>query len=212
MVQALCYLVGFAMLATVMNPGDTEGWSSAEKLSFILERSALFQAWNLLIYVVFGVALVVLTSMLHRLLARPERGLWSVATPFGFIWAGLVIASGMVANIGVMTVQSLHESSVVEAVQLWSTIGVIQDGLGGGVEVVGGVWVLLVSAASLRERGPLPAPLNWLGVVVGLTGILTVVPALKAFGVLFGLTQIGWFLWLAVVLWRANWPEPGLDR
>ncbi|MEO0423280.1 MAG: DUF4386 family protein, partial [Pseudomonadota bacterium] len=201
MVQAVCYVVGFVMLATVMNPGDVDGWSARQKLEFILERETLFQLWNIVIYVVFGVALVALAATLHRLLAVPDTLLMSIATPFGFIWAGLVIASGMVANVGVAAVSRAYANGAAdEAVSLWSAVGVVQDGLGGGVEVVGGLWVLLVSAAALRAGILLPSWVNWLGLIVGLAGIATIVPSLGGLGAVFGLTQILWFLGVGAVL------------
>ena len=80
LIQAICYIFGFVMLATVMNPGDVDGWSQVRKLEFVLERGGLFQLWNIVIYVVFGVALVVLAAILHRLLAQPGSPSMSIAT------------------------------------------------------------------------------------------------------------------------------------
>lgn len=208
LVQACCYLFGFALLLTAMNPGDVEGWSELQKVTFVLEREALFQLWNTLIYVVFGVALVVLTAVLHRLLG-PSDPLWlSIAAAFGFIWAGLVIASGMVASVGLAAISEMHVSNPEGAAQLWSTLAVIQAGLGGGVEVVGGLWVLLLSVSGLRRNQVLPAWLNWIGVVVGSAGLATLVPAWSGHGAVFGLTQIIWFIGVGIVLLRASAPEP----
>lgn len=76
------------------------------------------------------------------------------------------------------------------------------DGLGGGNEIVGGIWLLLVSWAALQIGG-LPKTLNYLGVVVSVAGILTVVPALgKIGGAVFGLGLIVWFVWLGIVMLR----------
>jgi hypothetical protein len=36
--EALAYIVGFGVMATQLNPGNTEGWNSAQKLAFALER------------------------------------------------------------------------------------------------------------------------------------------------------------------------------
>ncbi len=66
LVEALTYVLGFVVMATLLNPGNTEGWSPAQKLSFVLERGAIFQMWNTVIYVVFGVVLVVLAVALHE--------------------------------------------------------------------------------------------------------------------------------------------------
>jgi hypothetical protein len=200
---AFCYLFGFAMLTTVMNPGDTTDWTEIQKLAFVLERSALFHLWHIVIYVLFGIALVTLASLLHRLLETPESALMAVATPFAFIWAGLVIASGMLASVGLSAVSEIYPRSAGEAVQLWLAIGTVQNGLGGGVEIVGGVWILLLSASALRSRRLLPVALNWIGVAVGIAGIATIVPALSRLGAVFGLVQIVWFSGIGAVLLRA---------
>jgi hypothetical protein len=126
-----------------------------------------------------------------------------IATPFGLIWAGLVIASGMVGSVGLEAVAALHAQDAANAASVWSAIGAVQDGLGGGVEIVGGLWALLISVASMRSTA-LPAALGYLGMFVGAAGILTVVPALAELGTVFGLGQIAWFAWLGIVMIRGR--------
>lgn len=197
--EAIAYIVGFGFMATLLNPGNTEGWSAAQKLAFVLEKKALFQAWTLFIYVAFGIALVVLTVALHERLKDRAHDLMRIATPFGLIWAGLVIASGMVASVGLEAVATIHARDVAQATSTWVTIDAIQNGLGGGVEIVGGVWVLLISAASFRSAA-FPQVLGYLGIVVGLAGVLTVVPMLKDLAMVFGISQILWFAWIGIVM------------
>ena len=146
-VQALAYVAGFAVLATVLDPADV---TAADRLAFMLERKALVRAWILVIYVVFGIALVVLCIALHERLKHAASATMQVASAFGLIWAGLVIASGMVASVGLTAVAKLasQDPALALALSTWTTLGVVQDGLGGGVEVVGGLWALLVSAAA----------------------------------------------------------------
>ena len=201
LVEALAYVVGFVVMATLLNPGNTEGWSPAQKLSFVLERKAAFQMWAIFIYLVFGVVLVVLAVALHERLKAKSVELMQIATPFGLIWAGLVISSGMVASIGLDTVALLHSKDVAQAATAWVAIGVVQNGLGGGVELVGGIWVLLISAASLHSRD-FPRALSYVGVIVGMAGILTVVPSLGELAAAFGLGQILWFAWIGILMPR----------
>lgn len=202
--MAACYVFGFVILATVMNPGNVEGWTQAQRLEFVLDRERWFQVWNIVIYVVFGVALVVLTALLHKPLAVSADTLMSIASPFGFIWAGLVIASGMTASVGLTTVADLYQSNAEDALQLWKTVGTIQNGLGGGIELVGGIWILLLSLAALRTNEVLPRLTNWLGILVGVFGILTIIPTLSMLGAAFGITQILWFLAVAGVMFRKD--------
>ena len=77
-------------------------------------------------------------------------------------------------------------------------------GLGGANEAIGGIWILLISWAALRT-GELSKVLNYLGVVVGVAGIISIVPALgELFIYIFALGQIVWFVWLSIVLLRNN--------
>jgi hypothetical protein len=203
LVEAAAYVIGFSVMATLLSPGNTEGWTPDQKLSFVLERQHVVQALTILVYVVFGIALVFLAVALHELLNVRSTGLMKIATPFGLIWAGLVIASGMVGSVGLEVVATLHSQDAAQAASVWSAIGAVQDGLGGGVEIVGGIWVLLISAASLRSSA-LPRALNYLGFIVGATGILTVVPSLGELGTIFGLGQIPWFAWLGIIMLRGT--------
>ncbi len=79
----------------------------------------------------------------------------------------------------------------------------VTNGLGGGNEVLGGVWVLGTSIVALRER--LFAPwVNRLGVVMGVAGLVTVVPALEDVGAVFGLGLIVWFVAVGRALLRGH--------
>ena len=84
----------------------------------------------------------------------------------------------------------------------WQAIEPVAQGLGGsGGELLGGLWVLLVSVAALRA-GALSRVLNWLGLAIGAAGVLSVVPALQDLQYGFGLLQIVWFVWLGVTMLR----------
>ena len=87
------------------------------------------------------------------------------------------------------------------AATVWLAMSSILEGLVGRVEIVGGLWVLLVTWGALLA-GRLPKRLNYLGVVIGVAGILTVVPALEVLGNGFRLGEIVWSVWLGIVMFR----------
>lgn len=122
-----------------------------------------------------------------------------------FIWACVVIASGMVANIGMDTVVGLYGKDPAQAATAWLAIDSVVLGLGGGGgEILGGTWILLISWAALQAR-EFPKALNYLGVLIGLVGLISVVPVLGELrGLIFGLGQIVWFVWLGIILLRSN--------
>jgi hypothetical protein len=158
---------------------------------------------TLFVFVVFSVFLVVLALALYDRLKAGSPAMAQTATVFGLIWAGLVIASGMIFIIGIDNVVDLYGQDPAQAATVWLAIDSVFDGLGGGVELVGGLWILLVSWAALRA-GELPRALNYLGVVIGVVGIFTVVPALEVLTDIFGLSQIVWFVWLGIVMLRGS--------
>jgi len=201
LIEAALYVTGFALFLTILNPSGYEG--HVQRVAFLAENQVAAYIGNLLIYVVFGVVLVVLALALHARLKDGSPAIMQTATAFGLIWAGLVIASGMIANVGNATVVGLFSENQDQAVLLWLALGTVQEALGGGNEIVGGLWVLLLSWAALRSDR-LPKVLNYLGVLVGLAGILTVVPAFAVLMDVFGLSQIVWFAWLGVVMLRES--------
>ena len=125
-----------------------------------------------------------------------------IATAFGLIWSGALIASGMIYNIGLDTVAALYEVDPAQAALAWLPFEGISEAIGGGNgEILGGTWTLLVSVAALRTRR-LPKALNVWGLIVGAAGIVSTVPGLHDLGAIFGISQIVWFVWLGIILVR----------
>ena len=70
--------------------------------------------------------------------------------------------------------------------------------------MVNALWFLLLSWVALRAR-ELPRVLNYLGLVIGVAGILSVVlTSLLLMAVVYGLGLIVWFAWLGIVMLRRS--------
>ena len=89
------------------------------------------------------------------------------------------------------------------AATVWLAISSMLEESVGRIEIVGGIWILLVTWGALLA-GRLPRALNYLGVVVGVAGVLTVVPALEVLGIGFRLGEIVWYVWLGIVWVRGS--------
>jgi hypothetical protein len=174
-------------------------------VAFVVDNQAALYLWNLVIFIVFGIALVPLVLALRERLYASAPALSQVAGAFGLIWAGLVVAAGMVSNIAIGTVADLHDTDPARAETVWSALDSVQNGLGGGNEIAGGVWILLVSWAALKTA-TLPRALNLLGLAAGVAGLVTVIPVLEAVGAVFGVGLIVWFVWIGVILLQNGAP------
>ena len=170
----------------------------AQKFVFLTNNQVVLSIVNLTMYVIFGLFLAVLVLALHQRMKDKAPTLSQAASVFGIIWVGLVIASGMIANVGLGTAIDLSAKNTEQAMTLWVVINTIVEGLGGGNEVVGGFWVLLLSVTGLKII-ELPKLLNCFGLFIGFVGILTIYPA-EILTEIFGLGQIIWFSWLGVAM------------
>jgi hypothetical protein len=158
----------------------------------------------LISYIIFGIVLAVLALAIYARLRDGAPILAQAATAVGLLWAFVLVASGMIFNAGVAAVVELYGTSPAQAVSTWQAIEPVAQGLGGsGGELLGGLWVLLVSVAALRT-GRLPKVVNWLGVAIGTAGVVSIVPALKDLAYGFGLLQIVWFVGLGIVMLRTT--------
>jgi hypothetical protein len=199
---AAAYLVAMPFFLVIVKYQDVV--DPVAKVALLVRNHDSMRIMYLITYVILGLVLAVLALALHARLKDGAPALAQAATAVGLIWAVVLVASGMVFNAGAAAVVGLHGTDPAQAVAAWQAIEPVAQGLGGsGGEVLGGLWVLLVSVAALRT-GRLPKVLNWLGVVIGAAGLLSVVPALKDVGIGFGLLQIVWFVWLGVVMVRTT--------
>jgi len=205
LIAAATFLFGIAMFATILTDYTTGDPTPEESVAFAVDHQTALYVWNVVIFIIFGIVLVPLVLALHDRLKVLSPALAQASGAFGLIWAGLVLAAGMVSNIAIGTVADLHDTDPAGAETVWSALDSVQNGLGGGNEIAGGVWILLVSWAALRSA-VLPRTLNYVGLFAGAAGLTTIIPALEAVGAVFGIGLIVWFVWVGVLLLKEQTP------
>jgi hypothetical protein len=195
----VAYIVGMMGFLLVV------GWPDdpVQQVAVLVNNQVSQHILYLIVYQVWAVFLVVLTLALYERLKADSPAMMQTATAIGIIWATVVIASGMIFNIGMDNVVNLYGKDPAQATTVWLVIASVCDGLGGGNEIIGGLWMLLISWAALQAGG-LPKALSYLGIVIGAAGILSALPGLGDVGLIFGLVQIVWFIWLGIVMLRSN--------
>jgi hypothetical protein len=174
--------------------------TAAEKVALVVANYASMYAMYLVTYVFYGFALGVLAFALYDRLKAHAPATMRAATAIGLLWSVALVTSGMVWNYGMTTIVALVKTDPAQAQLVWQSVEPIAEALGGaGGEILGGLWILLVSMVALRS-GALPKLLGWFGVVIGVAGLSSVVPPLHDAAIVFGLMLIAWLVWLGVAL------------
>ncbi len=201
--EAAAYLI--ALVGYVLVLGTLTEVDPVQKVASLVNNQAFLYILNLIAYVFFGIVLVVLSLALYQRLKSGSPALAQTATAIGLIWATALIASGMIQNFGMGSVVDLYSTDPTQAGMVWLAIESVVEGLSGGSgEILGGPWVLLISLAALRAR-ELPKALNYLGVVLGVVGILSIIPPLfLPLALAFGMGQIVWMIWLGIAMLRSS--------
>jgi len=201
---AAAYLVAMPFFLIVVNYESLVG--SAQKVTALVAHQNGMYVMHLVTYVVFGIVLAALVLALWKRLSGSPT-LAAVGGVAGLIWACMLVASGLVFNYGAAAVIDLYDKSPAQAVSAWQAIEPVAEGLGSAQgELLGGLWVLLVSVAALRTAR-LPKALSWFGIVIGVAGVASVIPLLLEARYVFGLLQIVWLIWLGIVMFRTSASE-----
>lgn len=197
---ALCFIAGFSLYFLLLAPAAYPALDApASSLRFMLAHRPLLYSWYLLIYLIFGCCLLVLVVLFHDKLRSTGYRAAQLAAAFGMIWAILVIASGMIATVSMPHLATIYAKSPAQAQTLWLAVQIMLDALGGGNEMAGGFWLLLINGISARSE-TLPQKLCAIGLTTGAAGVLTLIPEQEILAGLFGLGCILWFGGLSAVL------------
>jgi len=200
LIGAATNLFALVTYLTVLAPKVYGSDDPGQIVALFSDNQALMRVWYQIIYLVFGVSLIFLSLALCERLKAGSPALAQALTTCGLIWAVLVIVIGTLSINNLSTVVRLYGENPAQAATVWLTLESVETGLGGGggETIVSALWFLLLSWAAMRAR-KLPRLLNYLGVVIGVAGILEVV-LLPALAAVYGLGLIIWFVWLGIVL------------
>jgi hypothetical protein len=186
--HAAALVVGMVVSLTLMLPLlDT---APDQALKFLSSNQTLVFLWNLIVAWGSAITFVVLLLALYERMKAGSPAFMRATVVFGFLWAGLTIGTGnlMLQNFGV--VANLHGSAPAQAAA-WTAL-------------VRSLWVLLLSLAVLRAGGLTRAP-GYLGLFLGVAGILTLVPAFaEMMFMLFGPGMMVWAAWVGIVMLRKS--------
>ena len=198
--MAVAYMIGIILFIFVLDyPHIIE---PSQKVALLVNMSTVIYLTNLIMYIIFGIALIVFIIALYERLKLNAPATMRMASVISLIWAGLLIASGMVSNAGIAPTIELFKKDPAQASLFWSGIESVANGLSCvNGEILGGLLTILVSIAAFRAPR-FPKTLVYLGGLVGTIGIISVIPGLNDLTSIFGMSQIVWFVWLGIIMLR----------
>jgi hypothetical protein len=204
LIGAATNLFALVMLITLA-PSGLDSDDPGLAVAFFADNQAFMRVLNIVMYLVFGVSLIFLSLALYERLKAGSPVLAQAVTTFGLLWAFLVIVIGTLSINDVSTVVKLHGDNPAQAATVWLMLDSVETGLGGGggETMVNALWFLLLGWAALRAR-ELTRVLNYLGLVTGAAGILSVVLALPALTAVYAFGLIIWLVWIGIFMLRRS--------
>lgn len=198
--HAFAYLAGIAIAVTLVFP-VLEG-SGSGYFELVKNKQWLLHGWILLCYWGSAISVIVMALSLYYQLKNGASFLVQTATVFGIIWAGLIIASANLMLNDFRMIAQLYAKDPSIAASAWTILEAVENGIVSGNELVGSLWVSLLSVAALRSN-KLPKALNYLGVSLGIVGLCTLTPDILLFpgaAFAFGIGMMIWSLGLGIIL------------
>ncbi|MBI2851011.1 MAG: DUF4386 family protein [Chloroflexi bacterium] len=201
LVQAATFVVGGALFLGVLGSAGfyDAGIDPVQKVAILADNQAVAMVGYLTAFVAWGVFQVVLALALYERLKTGASGLAQTGAAIGLILAGVGIVYGMIAIVGIESVVGLQSADPERAGTVWLGVESIELTKN---EILSGLWLLLVSWAALRVH-ELSKVLNAFGVVLGVLGILTVIPVFDVLVYAFGPGIIVWYVWLGILMLRS---------
>jgi len=139
--------------------------------------------------------LLLIVLALHERLQSDSPNMIRIATGSGLVGTVLFLAVGMGRFAGISQLSALYPQDQASVATAYLAASTVVEGLNSAAVFAYGWWVLLASWAGLKT-GRLPKLLSYLGLLLGLTGIITFLfPVPPILGII-------WFLWLGAVLLR----------
>jgi hypothetical protein len=200
--HSAAYLIGIGLYLAVMSPIIDA--TPAEYVALLAGYRNIMVVWILIAYLVAGFCLVAVALAFYERMKDSSPALIQISTVLGFIWAALIIGSGNLMIHGFDQIAKIYTTNPALAETVHVTLGIVENGIVSANELIGGVWILLLSWAAL-QTGNLGRSLNYLGVGIGVMGILTLIPPIAELTqMIFGLSMIIWFAWAGVILLRGR--------
>ena len=202
--MALCYIGLFIIYGAVLSPPGDNG--IAEKVAYLIEHRTLVKSSYILGYVLFACFLCISVQAIHALYCKTSQVLINTASLFGLFWAIVLLCTGMIGITSLELMSTLDKSDQPASEIVYLSSLLMEESLGGGIEILGGLWVFLLGFAGWYHK-LFSKPFAIFSIVKGAIGVFSLFATDEIFLILFGLTGIVWFIWLSAIVFKIRQNE-----
>lgn len=206
LVCGLTYIFGFVLFFGLIEaPVDS---TEISHLHFLLSQRDTFFMGYIVIGIVFSLGLILLNQSLLDTFKKTSPITAQFNSSLGNIWATFVLASTFIFLVSLPFLANYAETSEDNAIVVLNSVEIVVDALGGGIELLGALWVLIISYMGIKANRYAKI-VHIFGVTAGVAGVLTLfsglsfletVPLFEAATAIFGLGQIVWFFALGIAM------------
>lgn len=185
----LSYIAGMFVYLYILQYNNAT--TAAAQIDITSSKAVLMHITTLHTYVLFSFAIILIATYLYLKLKDQQQALGLLSLIIGIIWSTILIASGFIS----MTVTSMFMSGaeITGLENAWQALDIIKNALGGGNELIGGVFTGLLSLAMYKARFSSMLT-SGLGAIVFVGGFISSLPYLAEVGIgIFVISQILWF-------------------
>lgn len=194
-INLACFSIGLVLLFCHFDYMTDSQISPEQVLASLLLDVILFLSWHVIVYFVYGLSLLLLTISIFMLAVKREPEKAIAVLVVGALWSGFMLISGGVSVETIHKVAELYPHNSEAAIHLWLTMKVVLESVGGGNELIGAVWVLLVSQLFNGTNYWLKATRN-AGFLIAIVGLGTLLDKSEVCTSLFGVSLLLWFVLL----------------
>lgn len=195
--MALCYITLFIIYGAVLSPPANP--STAETIAYLIENKSLLNFSYVLGYVLFAMLLCFCVYLVGSFYRTESKITIVLATLFGYFWVVVLLCAGMIGITSHELLASYSTSDPAAAEVIYHARTLLTESLGGGIEFIGGVWLVGLGIVSWRHH-QLSRALSAFTLVKGLIGVATLFSTASVLRDLFGITGIVWFIWMGLVM------------
>jgi len=208
--EGFIYIFGFILFFGVLGADKPD--VPELYLAFLINNRDIYFVGYFVIGILFSFFLIVLVQSINQHFKNISPEIMKFASTVGYLWSFMVLSSSMIFIASLDALAKHHALNPEHALMIYQTLSIVEDALGGGIEIVGAIWVIAISYVGLKGK-IYNHLIHYLGFAIGYAGVLSLFSGFSFLAentifelttAIFGLGQIFWFLVLGIFMLKKS--------